>query len=143
MKVRNGVNSTCDDERYSDVAEFLFLNFSFLQASSRKSLYLWWILLVNQLTENVFCNRKIVQEICHADGRHIFTHFSNGSWNCTKEITLPGFGMLWFDKVGISNIIYLINSKDKHDVRYYHDEDIFAVLKPMHEVLFNPIVGGI
>ena len=51
--------------------------------------------------------------------------------------------MLWFDEVGIYNILYFSKIKEKHDVRYYHDENIFAVLKPMHEVLFNTRVGGI
>ena len=117
----NGVNSSYYDESYSDVAEFLFLYFSFFQVSSFNSLYTWWIMLVYQLTENIFCDRKIVQDICHADGRHIFIYLRNGSWNCTKETTLPGFGMLWFDEVGISKILSFIKVKDKHDVRYYHD----------------------
>ena len=51
--------------------------------------------------------------------------------------------MLWFDEVGISNIISFSKIKEKQDVRYYHDEYIFTVLKPIHEVLFNPRVGGI
>ena len=62
---------------------------------------------------------------------------------CTNETTLPGLGMLWFDEVGIYNILYFSKIKEKHDVRYYRDENIFAVLKPMHEVLFNTRVGGI
>ena len=90
----------------------------------------------------IFCNRKIFQDIRHAYGRHIFIHFSDRLWNCTKETTLIGFGMLWFDEVGISNIIYFSKIKEKHNVWYYHNEDIFAVLKPMHEVIFNPRVGG-
>ena len=73
--------------------------------------------------------------------RHIFIHFRSVLWNCTKETTLPGFGMLWFDEVGISNILSFIKVKEKHGVRYYHDEEIFAILKPIHEVLFNPRGG--
>ena len=102
-----------------------------------------WILISNQLTAKVFYNRKIVQDICHADGRHIFIHFIDGSWNRTKETTLPGFGMLWFGEVGISNILYFSKINDKHDVWYYHNEDILAVLKHMHEVIFNPRLWGI
>ena len=104
---------------------------------------MWWILLGNQLTSNVLCSCKIVQNICHANGCHIFTHFSDGLWNCTKETTVPVFRMLWFDEVGISNILSFRNIKDKQDVLYYHDRYIFVVLKPMHEVLFNPRMGGI
>ena len=48
VKVGNGVNSTDDDENYSDVADCLLLHFSFLQVSSRKSLNIWWILLYSQ-----------------------------------------------------------------------------------------------
>ena len=101
-----------------------------------------WILISNQLTAKVFYNRKIVQDICHADGRHIFIHFIDGSWNRTKETTLPGFGMLWFDEVGISNTLSFIKVKEKNYVRYYHDEYIFTLLNPMHGFLFNSIVGG-
>ena len=104
---------------------------------------MWWILLFNQLTANVLCNCKIVQDIFHANGRRIFIHFSNGLWNCTKETTVPVFRMLWFDEVGISNILSFSNIKDKQDVLYYHDRYISAVLKPMHEVIFNPRMGGI
>ena len=50
--------------------------------------------------------------------------------------------MLWFYKVGISNIIYFSKIKEKHNVRYYHDEYIFTLLNPMHGFLFNPRVGG-
>ena len=105
-------------------------------------MYLWWILLGNQLPSNITYNQKIFQDIHQAYGHHIFIHFIDGLWNCTKETTLSGFGMLWFDEVGISNIIYFSKIKEKHNVRYYHNEDIFAVLKPMHEVIFNPRVGG-
>ena len=101
----NEVKSTGNDENYSDVAKFLFLHFSFLQLSSWKSLYLWWILLGNQLTANILYKWNIVQGIRHSDGRHIFIHFSDGLWNCTKETTLPGLGMLWFDEVDIYNIL--------------------------------------
>ena len=51
--------------------------------------------------------------------------------------------MLWFDEVGIYNILYFSKIKEKHAVRFYHDENICAVLKPLHEVLFNPRVGAI
>ena len=42
--------------------------------------------------------------------------------------------MLWFDEVGIYNILYFSKIKEKHDVRYYHDENIFAVLIVTHIV---------
>ena len=102
-----------------------------------------WILLGNKLKANFFHNRKIVQYIRHADGRHIFIHFSDVSWNFTKETTLPGLGKLWFDEIGIYNILSFIKAKEKHGVWYYHDEYIFTVLNPIHAVLFNPRVGGI
>ena len=51
--------------------------------------------------------------------------------------------MVWFDEGGMSNILYFIRFKDKHNVRYYCDEYISEVLKPTHKVFLNTSVGGI
>ena len=48
----------------------------------------------------------------------------------------------WSFRVRRCNVLSFININNKQDVLYYHDEYIFVVLKPMHEVLFNPRVGG-
>ena len=63
MTVGNGVNVTGDDKSYLYVTKFSFLILSLIQRSSQKSLYLWWILLDSQSTENVFCNQKTAQDI--------------------------------------------------------------------------------
>ena len=125
------------------MTNFLFLNLSYIRRSSRKSLNPWWILFNNKSTTNVFCNQNIIQDLRHAYGHHIFLHFSAVLQICTKESNLPGFGMVWFDEGGISNILYFSNFKDKHNVRYYCDEDIYEFLKPTHKVFLNTSVGGL
>ena len=122
MIVQNGGGSTGEDKKYSDVAKFSFLYLSFLRGSLRKSLNTWWILLDNKSTAKVFCNRKLIQDIRHADENHIFVHCSDGSQKCTKETTLPVFRMVWFDEGGISNILAFGKVKEKLDVRYYQNE---------------------
>ena len=120
--MRGRVNRTYNDKIYSDVINFLFLHLSSIRRSSRKSLNPWWILFNNQSTTNVFCNQKIIQDIRHAYGHNIFLHFRAVLQICTKETTLPGFGMVWFDEGGISTILYFSKFKDKHNVRYYCEE---------------------
>ena len=51
------------------------------------------------------------------------------------------FGTVWFYERGIANILYLRRFKDKYNDRYYHNEYIFVIMNPTHEVLFNTSGG--
>ena len=143
VTVGNRRNGTGDNNSYSDVAKFLFLDLSFLQGSSRKSLNPWCTLLGNKSTENFFCNRKLVQEILHANVCHIVIQCNAGLWTLTKEDIITGFGRVWFNEGGITSVLSFRKVNKKHDVRYYYDGEIFTILKPTHEVILNPIVGGL
>ena len=98
-------------------------------------------MIQNKSTKYFFCNQKIILDILHDYGHHIFLHFSAILQICTKETTLPGFGMVWFDEGEICNILYFSNVKDKHNVRYYCDEDISEVQNLIHKVFLNTSVG--
>ena len=92
---------------------------------------------------NILCNWKLVYYIQHTYVRHVVTWHNTGLRKCTKGATPTEFGMVWFDKGGITNILSLRNIKEKHNVRCYHNEYKLLVLKSTHKVIFKPRMGGL
>jgi hypothetical protein len=55
----------------------------------------------------------------------------NGRTNVTSEMgTLPGYGLVWYDPVGIANIVSLSRVREKYHVSFNSAHNIFVVTKP-------------
>jgi hypothetical protein len=59
-----------------------------------------WLLLDNQSTVDVFANGDMLKDIHQVDDEMVIA--SNGGSNVTSEMgTLPGYGLVWYDPVGM------------------------------------------
>ena len=71
------------------------------------------ILLNSQLSVDLFCNQKLVQDIQHSrDTLHLATNA--GTMKTTKKATVPEYGEVWFDKNAITNVLSLANMTKHH-----------------------------
>jgi hypothetical protein len=43
---------------------------------------------------------------------------------------LPGYGPVWYDPIGIANIVSLSRVREKYHVSFNSDQNIFVVTKP-------------
>ena len=80
--------------------------------------HMWWVLLDNQSTVDVFMNAKLLNNIRKAEGDMVI--HSHGSSRKTDMIgDLPGYPHpVWYDANGIANILSLYNIQKLHRVTY-------------------------
>ena len=73
-----------------------------------------WILLDNQSSTNVFCNKDYVSNIVNA--KHVLELATNGgTCMANKQCDVPGFRNLdvaWFAEQSITNIVGFASAKD-------------------------------
>jgi len=95
-----------------------------------KKLSIWWVLLDNQSTCNLFTNPLLLINIREVDEwLDVYTHNGVSSTNMKGEF--PGVGDVWFDKSGIANILSLAKMKKLFHIQYDNwKEDAFLVHKP-------------
>lgn len=88
-----------------------------------------WLLLDNQSTVDVFANGDMLEDIHQVDDQMVIA--SNGGSNVTSEMgVLPGYGPVWYDPIGIANIVSLSRVREKYHVSFNSDQNIFVVTKP-------------
>ena len=92
-----------------------------------------WILLDSQSTVDIFCNPRLVQNICRVKERMKIQ--CNAGAQVTNLVgDLPGYGPVWFDSRAIANVLSLKLVKEKYHIQYNSDEkDGFVVTKPNGE----------
>jgi hypothetical protein len=87
------------------------------------------LLLDNQSTVDVFANSDRLEDIHEVDDEMAIA--SNGGTNVTSEMgILPGYGLVWYDPVGIANIVSLSRVREKYHVSLNSDHNIIVVTKP-------------
>ena len=76
-----------------------------------------WILLVSQLTIDMFSNKKLLTNI--RDSKQTLTlDFNAGRAIETHKGDLKCYGMVWYFPEGIANLLSLYNVEKKHKVTY-------------------------
>jgi hypothetical protein len=85
--------------------------------------------LDNQSTVDVFANGNMLEDIHQVDDEMVIA--SNGGSNVTSEMgMLPGYGLVWYDPVGIANIVSLSRVREKYHILFNSNNNIFVVTKP-------------
>ena len=89
-----------------------------LQKGVRKMIKPGWLLMDNQYTVYVFSNPQLLHNILHARRRYITINCNARKHWFSKESTLKGYGIMWFDKGAIANILSFRRIREKYPVSY-------------------------
>ena len=88
-----------------------------------------WLLLDNQSTVDVFANGNLLEDIHEVDDELVIS--SNGGTSMTWWMgTLAGYGDVWYDPSGITNIVSLAQVVKKYHVSYNSTDNVFIMTKP-------------
>jgi len=77
-----------------------------------------WMLLVSQMTVNVFCNLRMLSNICDTK-RSLNLHCNAGATSVTKKGDLKGYGTICYHPTGIVNNLSLNNVKKMWAWRWF------------------------
>ena len=90
----------------------------YVQHMKGNETHMWWILLDNQSTVDVFMNPKLLNNIRRAEGEMVI-HSHAGSRKTHMIGDLAGYpNPVWYDANGIANILSLYNIQQLYRVTY-------------------------
>jgi hypothetical protein len=106
-------------------------SFQFAQLNKDGWLPKTWVLLNNQSTVNIFCNKTLLKDI--KDTNCCMQVRCNAGWTITKRIgCLTGYpGEVWYNPDGVANILSLTDAEKYFRIRYdSHPAKALVVEKP-------------
>jgi hypothetical protein len=129
----NTASDTEDEETESQ-----FYQYGFCTTSSGKFRLNKMILLDNQSTVDLFCDKNLVSQI-HEVSDTMTVKGNGGLLTTNKKAFLRNYGMVWYHPQAITNILSLKNVREKYQVTFDSDTlNAFIVHKPNGEELkFN------
>lgn len=87
-----------------------------------------WILLDNQSSVSVFCNRHLVENIRNSNEGDMHLSTNGGILVTNQKADLPQWGEVWFNESAITNIISYAEMADRYRIIYDSGkEDAFIV----------------
>ena len=105
----------------------MFLNETIKKASTAKLNLRNIILLDNESTMDLFCNKSIVNKITKSKSR-LKVQSNGGSMYVTNKASIPGYkNKVWFSKNAITNIISLKHLIQQYWVTYDSNDETFVV----------------
>ena len=131
-KSKPGVTFTTEGSEQDDEDEQAsqFLNFGFCNVTTRRLNLRNMILLDNQSTVDLFCNKRLVLNIRKVQDS--MTVKGNGGLLTTNmKADIHNYGEVWFDPSAITNILSLKNVREKYRVTFDSDGgNTFIIHRP-------------
>ena len=90
----------------------------FIKKRARKTIEMGWTQMENKYTSDVYSNPRLVKNIYHTGGCYIKIHCNGGNRRIEKKDPLKGYGTVWFDEGGITNILYFIRIRENYPACY-------------------------
>jgi Reverse transcriptase (RNA-dependent DNA polymerase) len=120
------VASDAEDEE----TESQFYQYGFCTTSSNRMNLRNMILLDNQSTVDLFCNKNLVSEVWDSDDS-MTVKGNGGLLHTNKKAFLRNYGEIWFHPKAITNILSLKNVRERFQVTFDSDTtNTFMVHKP-------------
>ena len=138
-RAQSQATSTTSSATSSVMTGWSGANVQFYQSINMKNI----ILLDNQSTVSLFCNKNLVEKIRKVDEQLELA--TNGGQLCTNlKATVPGYGEVWFHPNAITNIFSFAEIEDKHHITYNSkSEKAFIVHLPNKQVKFKRSSNGL
>ena len=125
-KAVQSVATTADDEGSSS-SEVCATQFGFCTVDTSPKDLRRLLLLDNQSTCNIFCNKALVTKVWKSKSS-ITVQGNGGSITTNTKAFAKNYGEVWFGTRAITNILSLKNVKNKYRVTYDSEtEDVFTV----------------
>ena len=103
-----------------------------------------WVLLDNQSTTSIFCNRNIVNDI-HSVTEIMELQTNGGYLISDKKCTVPYFGEVWYNEKAVTNVLSLALVKRQYRIAYDSESanGDFVVHLPNREMRFKESTSGL
>ena len=121
----------------------MFLQAMILKKGARKTIEKDCLLLDNHSTDEIFNNIWIAKDIRHSWGIYIVIHCNSGKRRVMREATIKVYGMVWYDKMTITNILYFRNIRETYPVRYDTKGNYVVVADMDRNILFRQSAAGL